>query len=148
MLMPSEGQCYCGKIRYLCSSPPTSFQHCHCSQCQGLHGASFVTWVGFRTKDCRIEDPENILKIFHTEKAERAFCGHCGTHFCFRYTQPDTTLDQQHFTYFAATTLTQIPIKLSDEINPERYGNRQHIFEENQPYWSRDFVHTPKHQKP
>ena len=45
----AEGGCYCGKVKFKAALPAFWAGHCHCTQCQRLHGAAFVTWVGFKT---------------------------------------------------------------------------------------------------
>ncbi len=141
------GQCFCGKIRYCVTSPPVLFQHCHCRQCQIIHGASFVSWVGFKTDDCHIEDNEKVARVFNPGKSARCFCGHCGSHYCFTYTFIPEEWDEQSkalfgtLTYFAATTIRQNPYILDDKINPGFMQPHYHIYPENQPEWTRSFVH-------
>jgi hypothetical protein len=139
MVNEIRGQCYCGKIKYSAKTNPTSFQHCHCRQCQRLHGASFVSWVGFRSADCSIEDPKRAARIFNTGKADRTFCSNCGTHFAFRYrAAPDA--NEHTYTYFAAATITYSTTQLSNELNPIERRDGFHIGAENQPEWTKDFV--------
>jgi hypothetical protein len=143
------GQCYCGKIKYQVSASPTLFQHCHCHQCQVIHGAPFVSWVGFKTDACHIEDDEKISRVFNTGKAARCFCGNCGSTYCFTYTFLPESWDAESkalfksLTYFAATTIRQNPYKLDDKINPAFMQTEYHIYSQNQPEWTRSFVHLP-----
>ncbi|MGO9518215.1 MAG: GFA family protein [Candidatus Korobacteraceae bacterium] len=140
MTVQTEGQCYCGEITYNAVARPTSFLHCHCTQCQRIHGASFVSWVGFKSDHCGIDDPANLARIISTGKANRIFCSNCGTHFCFYYDVPENKLGQQHYTFFAATTITRTTAKLSNNINPVHYRKFLHIYKETQPEWTKEFV--------
>jgi hypothetical protein len=62
--------------------------HCHCSLCRRAHGAAFVTWAGFEQAQVRIDDPEQLLRWYHsTAEGERGFCSRCASTLFFRGTR-------------------------------------------------------------
>jgi hypothetical protein len=81
----ARGSCLCGAVRFTVTLPTLWVAHCHCTRCQRAHGAAFVTWVGTRTVETRIDDPEGALR-WHVapEGGTRGFCGHCGSPMFFR----------------------------------------------------------------
>jgi hypothetical protein len=135
----TEGQCFCGSVTYRIRGRATSFQHCHCTQCQRIHGASFVSWLGFRTDDCRISDPGRAAKCINTGAANRHFCANCGTHFLFEYGSADGSQAADGRSYVPAATITATTLVLDDRINAPGC-ERFHIEKDRQPEWTRDFV--------
>ncbi len=73
-----QGQCLCGAVKLTAQTASKSVGACHCSMCQ--------TWSGgpLMTMDCgstvTLEGQEHIKVFSSSEWAERAFCGHCGSH--------------------------------------------------------------------
>jgi hypothetical protein len=106
----AKGGCYCGKVKFKVPLPAFWAGHCHCTQCQRLHGAAFVTWVGFRTK-AEVIDPEKQFKKFSTNIAEQGFCQNCGSSFYFRYTNLTERGGQEWLgvTYFARANFINDP---------------------------------------
>lgn len=41
--LPLTGGCFCGALRYRISAPPLFVYNCHCTNCQKIGGAAFVT---------------------------------------------------------------------------------------------------------
>ncbi|MFZ2586601.1 MAG: GFA family protein [Alphaproteobacteria bacterium] len=134
-----HGKCFCGSVTYVATSEPTSFQHCHCRQCQHIHGASVISWVGFPTTSITFNDSHHTLTTFNSGRANRMFCNKCGTHLAFHYSQPDQALQQEEFTYVAAPSLVT-SVKLGISINKPEFQSRYHIYTESQPSWTKDFV--------
>ena len=106
----AEGGCYCGKVKFKATLPAFWAGHCHCTQCQRLHGAAFVTWVGFKTP-AKVINPEKQFKTFSTGVAEQGFCQNCGSTFYFRYTKKRERGGQEWFevTYFARANFLNDP---------------------------------------
>jgi hypothetical protein len=90
------GSCYCGKVKFKAAHPAFWAGHCHCTQCQRLHGAAFVTWVGFETA-AEVIDPEKQFKTFSTGIAEQGFCQNCGSTFYLKYTKEQEWLEVTYF---------------------------------------------------
>ena len=122
----AEGGCYCGKVKFKAVLPAFWAGHCHCTQCQRLHGAAFVTWVGFRT-EAEVIDPEKQFRTFSTGIAEQGFCQNCGSMFYFKYTKP---AEQRWLeaTYFARANFIDDP-----GIEPDR-----NIFYDTHAKWAED----------
>ncbi|HEX7671925.1 MAG TPA: GFA family protein, partial [Polyangiaceae bacterium] len=73
-----EGGCFCGSVRYRATGRPRSPSICHCTMCRRTSGAPMVGWATFRTDD--LEWVSGNPKHFASSaKAERSFCGDCGT---------------------------------------------------------------------
>src|SRR5215510_6977790 len=106
----AEGGCYCGKVKFKAALPALWAGHCHCTQCQRLHGAAFVTWVGFKTA-AEVIDPEKQFKTFSTGIAEQGYCQNCGSTFYFRYTKERERGGQEwlEVTYFARANFLNDP---------------------------------------
>jgi hypothetical protein len=106
----AEGSCYCGKVKFKAALPAFWAGHCHCTQCQRLHGAAFVTWVGFDT-EAEVIDPDKQFKTFSTGSAEQGFCQNCGSMFYFRYTKASEHGEQERLgvTYFTRANFTTDP---------------------------------------
>jgi hypothetical protein len=82
MNIPFYGGCYCGSIRYECSSEPVGMVKCHCRDCQHVTGGPYAAAVavpadGFRlTKgQLRYHFTESLAKRKH----KRGFCPECGS---------------------------------------------------------------------
>ena len=113
-----EGGCFCGAIRYRVSAKPRFPSICHCSMCRRTSGAPLVAWVTFRA--ARLEWLKGTPKRFaSSDKAERSFCGDCGTPLTFQLkAQPDW-----------------LDLTLSSFDEPGRIAPEDHIFVESQLPW-------------
>lgn len=84
----SNGQCYCGAVRFSAELPSKWVAHCHCSMCRRAHGAAFVTWVGMDETRCSVDDAQTTLQWFESSPgASRGFCSRCGSTLFFRSAQ-------------------------------------------------------------
>ena len=101
----AKGACQCQKIKFRVLMPVSWEGHCHCSQCQQLHGAAFVTWTGFKTDDFEIVDPKKYFKIFDSGTADRGFCLHCGSSFYFKYNIKSDQDEWKDYVYFARANI-------------------------------------------
>jgi hypothetical protein len=120
----AEGSCYCGKVKFKAALPAFWAGHCHCTQCQRLHGAAFVTWVGF--KEAKVIDPEKKFKKISTGIAEQGFCKNCGSTFYFKYTKAEQ--EWLGIIYFARANFFNDP-----GIEPDH-----NIFYESHAKWAKD----------
>jgi hypothetical protein len=82
LVVPFEGGCQCGAIRYRCTAPPFVSYTCHCLECQRLTSSAFSTCVqvpaeafgllrGTASTRERTAESGNCLST--------AFCGSCGS---------------------------------------------------------------------
>ncbi len=79
----TTGQCMCGAVRFTLAEPPVRFGACHCEMCRRWTGSAFmdfdvpatgVTWQG----------EAQIRALQSSEKAERTWCGRCGSTLYYR----------------------------------------------------------------
>ena len=118
----AKGACQCKKVQFEVAMPPSWVGHCHCHQCQQIHGAAFVTWIGFRTADYKIIDPKNLFKIYNSGKADRGFCSSCGSSFYFKRNKKSDASDWKDFVYFTRTNIiTNLGLEPQEHIF---YGSR------------------------
>ena len=132
----TEGSCYCGKVTFKVKAPATWSAHCHCTQYQRLHGAAFITCVGFKTLDFDISDPDKVFKRFSTGIAEHGFCSNCGSSFFFRYTKTSDVVEQEwlEYVYFARPNFT-----IGPDIEPTA-----NIFYNTHASWIENIFELPK----
>jgi hypothetical protein len=53
--------------------------------CRKVHGAGYVTWVGFKPTQFELEKGEQALTWFNSSQgADRGFCKHCGSSMFFK----------------------------------------------------------------
>lgn len=111
----AKGSCQCKKVQFQVAMPPAWITHCHCLQCQQIHGAAFATWVGFQTPDFEIIDPDDNFSIYNSGKADRGFCNNCGSSFYFKNSTPDEATQWNGYVYFSRPNI-QTPIdRTADE---------------------------------
>ncbi len=80
-----SGSCFCGAVRFRFELPSKWCAHCHCSMCRKVHGAGYVTWVGFESSHFQLEGGENALTWFGSSTgASRGFCSTCGSSMFFK----------------------------------------------------------------
>lgn len=114
------GSCHCGAISFEAKAPVLWCGHCHCTQCQKLHGAAFVTWVGFHERNVTLKDPQKRFTLYNSGKAERGFCKCCGSLFYYRYVCKDSEEDHRWLGYVHFTRASL--------DNPEQILPSEHIF--------------------
>ncbi|KAI0649309.1 Mss4-like protein [Trametes meyenii] len=62
-------QCWCGNVAFEFHGDPVDAKHCHCRQCQHLHGAPFQRAVIFPKTSVRmVKNQENSLHFFSTQR--------------------------------------------------------------------------------
>jgi hypothetical protein len=134
----AKGNCLCGAITFCITLPCRWVAHCHCTMCQQMGGAAFVTWVGVDKKHCDIIDLERQLHWYQSSpEAQRGFCGTCGSSLFFH---SNRWPDEMHITLSNfQTPVDKVPqmhafwdthvdwITLSDEL-PRK--SAQEIFDE------------------
>jgi hypothetical protein len=80
-----EGGCFCGAVRFRLDLPSKWCAHCHCSMCRRIHGAGYVTWVGFKDSQFGLKQGDNELAWYQSSaQAQRGFCRQCGSSMLFK----------------------------------------------------------------
>jgi hypothetical protein len=79
------GGCLCGAVRYRLAGVPFDAGWCHCRTCQLNSGSPAMAFASVASDDYVIErGAPQIRRYRSSEKAERWFCGQCGTSLLFR----------------------------------------------------------------
>ena len=79
------GGCLCGAVRYRLTAEPFDRGWCHCRMCQLNSGSPAMAFGSVAANDYRVEKGEDAIRRYQSsEKAERWFCGNCGTPLLFR----------------------------------------------------------------
>ncbi len=76
------GGCLCGAVRVSVTGSPSRLNYCHCRSCRKASGAPVVAWATFPAGNVRFTPEPTWYKS--SDKAERAFCGKCGSAMVWR----------------------------------------------------------------
>ena len=79
-----RGGCFCGAVQFRADLPSKWCAHCHCSMCRKVHGAGYVTWVGFESDHFHLEKDDDLVWYQSSEQARRGFCRRCGSSMLFQ----------------------------------------------------------------
>ncbi len=83
-----DGNCLCGEVEFTANLPSKWCAHCHCSMCRIMHGAGYVTWVGFEQHQvCFTKGETHVMWYESSPGAQRGFCRNCGSSMFFRSEQ-------------------------------------------------------------
>ena len=105
----TEGQCFCGFIRYQADGIPCNETNCHCSVCRRVSGAPFVAWFTVPRGGFRIVAGEPAS--FHSsDHGTRSFCPRCGT---------PLTFQSSHFP-------DEVDVTTCSLLDPERVPPKDH----------------------
>ena len=75
-----EGSCLCGAVRFRVEGALGPMTHCHCTDCQKVHGAAFATYVEIPKDRFRFIQGADRLRTHTAESGtRRAFCTTCGS---------------------------------------------------------------------
>lgn len=77
-----KGGCACGAVRYTVVATAWDVGDCHCRTCQRAVGAAYVTWASVAADTVDITG--HVRWWQSSERAERGFCGVCGTSLFYR----------------------------------------------------------------
>ena len=81
----ARGSCFCQAVRFHLRLPSKWCAHCHCSMCRKIHGAGYVTWVGFEADHFELDSGGEQLAWFESSPgASRGFCRQCGSSMFFK----------------------------------------------------------------
>jgi hypothetical protein len=79
------GGCLCGAVRYRLRSAPFDAGWCHCRMCQLNSGSPAMVFASVPSADFVVEAGAGAIHRYaSSDKAERWFCGQCGTPLLFR----------------------------------------------------------------
>ena len=79
------GGCLCNAVRYRLTAEPFDAGWCHCRMCQLNSGSPAMVFASVLSGDYLVETGEqHIRRYASSEKAERWFCGRCGSPLLFR----------------------------------------------------------------
>jgi hypothetical protein len=74
------GSCFCGAVKFEIELPTVFCGHCHCTMCQRVHGAGYVTWIAIPYTRFRMTGGNEHLKVHHSSAhGRRSFCDECGS---------------------------------------------------------------------
>jgi hypothetical protein len=110
--MSTMGGCLCGGVRYAVRGVLRDVVACHCSQCRRTSG-HYVAATGAPSADVKLLQAETLIWYASSDRAERGFCGRCGSNLFWRPTTGDRA-----WTSIMAGTLNP----------PTHLKIRQHIF--------------------
>jgi hypothetical protein len=122
MVLPAEGGCLCGNVRYRISAAPRASVHCHCDNCRKASGAAMLTWLTVAGADLEWLAGEPQRYRYRSEHyaapVERLFCASCGSQLGWRCVSDDTV------------DLTAGSLDDPDVIEPQR-----HVFARGRVRW-------------
>ena len=76
----SQGQCYCGTVKFKIELPVDFCAHCHCESCRRSHAVPFVTWTSVPLKQFSyISGEDNLSWYRSSEWIVWGFCKTCGS---------------------------------------------------------------------
>jgi hypothetical protein len=113
------GSCLCGALSFQVRDPKWC-ANCHCSMCRKIHGAAYVTWVGFAREHFLIIKGEEHLNQYRSSAgAQRGSCDVCGSQIFF---QSERWPDEIHVTRAS----------LSDEV--DLHPQAHYFFDDRAPW--------------
>jgi hypothetical protein len=88
---PVRGSCFCGTVTFEVTLPTLFCAHCHCTMCQRVHGAGYVTWIAVPYTQFRMVTGQEHLKVHpSSDHGRRSFCDVCSSSlFCESTHHPD-----------------------------------------------------------
>jgi hypothetical protein len=81
-VLPLEGTCMCGALRYEVSAPPLMIYNCHCTNCQKIGGSACNTSVIVTEASLRFIAGEPARVEWVSDRGTTRyglFCGACGS---------------------------------------------------------------------
>ncbi|HWJ36684.1 MAG TPA: GFA family protein [Steroidobacteraceae bacterium] len=84
------GGCLCGGVRYAIAGPLRGVIACHCAQCRRTSG-HYAAMTSALSSDIVLTSSGSLTWYRSSSKAERGFCGTCGSNLFWRQFDRDTT---------------------------------------------------------
>ena len=82
-LLPLQGGCLCGQVRYQAAPDHRDGYYCHCRMCQLAFGNTRAAYLNLRKAEVQWQ---RAPAYYASSKiARRGFCGHCGTPLSFEF---------------------------------------------------------------
>jgi hypothetical protein len=81
-VLPLEGGCHCGAVRYRVSAAPMTVYNCHCKNCQKITGSAFVVSAMIPAAGFAIVQGTPARFEWKADSGARRFgyfCGDCGS---------------------------------------------------------------------
>ncbi len=82
-----NGSCFCGDVSFSAELPSKWCAHCHCTMCRRIHGAGYVTWVGFESHQLKFNNRQGLRWYKSSPEARRGSCSTCGSNLFFESRQ-------------------------------------------------------------
>lgn len=77
-----HGGCLCGAVRFTVVGRPARVNLCHCRMCRKASGAPVLAWASYPAERVRFAGEPAWRRS--SDRAERAFCPHCGAAIAWR----------------------------------------------------------------
>ncbi|KQM84848.1 aldehyde-activating protein [Sphingomonas sp. Leaf22] len=87
-LLPIEGGCRCGRIRFRIDATPMMTMACHCRGCQQMSGSAFSLNVAVPSAALIVTQGEPVIGGLHGEQVRHHHCDHCKS-WLFTRIEPD-----------------------------------------------------------
>jgi hypothetical protein len=75
--LPLSGRCFCGAVTFAVAEPPSGVIACHCHDCQQMHGT--YNPMAAVPRGALSVSGEALVWFASSAKAQRGFCGRCGS---------------------------------------------------------------------
>ncbi len=123
------GKCLCGAVRWQATGAPVTINYCHCEMCRRASGAPVVAWATFLFSAVTFT-PGPVWRR-SSEKAQRAFCGNCGSPLAWRGDNSSQTID----------------LTIGTADRPDTLVPTEHIWTENSVSWLKIDDPLPRHKQ-
>lgn len=98
LILPQEGRCRCGQVRFRVTARPLLTMACHCTGCQRMTGSAFSLSAAIPSEGFAVTQGEPVIGGLHGA-SRHYFCPHC---LSWLFTRPEG-LD--HFVNIRSTML-------------------------------------------
>jgi hypothetical protein len=77
MVLPAEGGCRCGRIRFRVTKPALLTMVCHCRGCQRMSASAFSTSIAVPSDGFEVIAGEPVIGGLHGPESRHQHCDHC-----------------------------------------------------------------------
>jgi len=77
LVLPAEGGCRCGRVRFRVSAPPLLAGVCHCRGCQRMSASAFSTTIAVPEAGFAVIAGDTVIGGIHGDEAEHHHCEWC-----------------------------------------------------------------------